>query len=830
MSGSIVICEKPSQAKALRAALGSRFGDVFPAVGHILTLKEPDEVRQEWADGWSAGLLWPGKFYEKKAVADTRKYLTAIQQAAKGASQIIIATDCDREGQLIGDEIVEFIGFRGKVLRAIFNAEDPKSLQDSFAKLKPNSEFRGLYMSGQAREQADQTSNLSLTRTATVTLKEPGSKGAIGIGRVKTPVLGIVCKRELEIQNFTPQDMFEVDAETKVAAGTLTLTCNKLPNSLVKEQEKAAGDEVEDEEELNSDEAALAEQESTRGKIMDRRVADALIQAATGYSGPIKSKAERKKQAPPKLFDLTALQSTCSSRFGWSGEKTLNVAQSLYSERTMITYPRGEAKHLPENNIADVPKIVDALMQIGKYERYSTLIAKPEIRRGKSGHFSDKALEGLSHYAIIPNVNTAHQFASLVPRLTEDEAKMWDVVVRQYLAAIAPDYEYRQTTVWMDVPFKGHNFDFRATGRVPLVPGWKAILGGAGSSVKESDEDKEMVDVKNGETANILSCVIRTVTTRPPARYTEGALIKVMQEAWRLVEEPQMRARLKEAKGIGTPATRGDVVTGLIKQGQIVMKGKALQPSEGGMQLYQTLMQVCPNVVDPARTALWETIFDSVEKGKMTAEDAVKKILIETQREIDNIVSKGGAVRIAIGGKSKPTPKMVDLAKKVAERKGITLPRGVSTDSIACRKFLEEHLPPRDPNAPQGEYPPSEKQLAFAKRIAEETKSEIPADGLKSAKVLSTWIDSMTSKMPARGPSEKQLAFAKKLAEEKGVDLPTDVSTDGKACSAFIDMMMNAAGGGGSKTASKSGGKSGGSYAGKGGPAKPAPAGYRKKA
>jgi DNA topoisomerase III len=793
MTRSVVICEKPSQARALRAALGSRYGEILPAVGHLLTLKEPDDVREDWKT-WSSELLWPGKFYEKKVQPNTKKYFDAIKSALRDADQVIVATDCDREGQLIGDEIVEFIGFRGKVMRAIFNAEDPKSLQDSFARLKPNSEFRGLYMSGQAREQADQTSNLSLTRTATVTLKAPGTKGAIGIGRVKTPVLGIVCKRELEIENFKPQDMFEIDALVEVKSGRLTLSCTKLPATLLKEQ--AAELEDEEAEELGEDDAALAEAESMKGRIQDRRIADGLVAAVRGHKGPLASKAERRKQAPPKLFDLTALQSTASARFGWSGEKTLSVAQSLYSERTLITYPRGEAKYLPETNIGDIPKLVPALMRLPSYAAHADLLKQPVIRKGKSGHFSDKALEGMSHYAIIPNVNTADTFSRVVPLLTPDESRLFDVIVRQYLAAIAPDHEYRQTTVDMDFPWRGHDWGFRASGRVPLVPGWKAILGRDGGP--KADEEPELPEVKNGETGEVVDSAIRTVTTRPPARYTEGSLIRVMQEAWRLVDEPKLRERLKEAKGIGTPATRGDVVKGLVQQGQIVQKGKSLMPTEGGMKLYKVLADVCPNVIDPGRTAVWETIFDMVEKGKISAEDAVAKILDATRKEIDTISRNASAAQISIGKSGKPSEKMAAAAKMIADRKGIKIPRGALGDAALCRAFLDEHMPKREPGSPgAASGAPSDKQIAFAKTIAERIGSEVPKEAMAGSRELSAWIDEAQKLAPPRPPSEKQLAFAERLAEEKGKEIPDAVKRDMRACSSFIDEMM----GGSSKAA-----------------------------
>ncbi|MCE6959249.1 recombinase RmuC [Cereibacter sphaeroides] len=792
MAKSVVICEKPSQARALKAALGTRYGEILPACGHLLTLKEPDDVREDWKT-WSAGLLWPGRFYEKKVIPDTRKYLDAIRAALRDAERVIVATDCDREGQLIGDEIVEFLGFRGETLRAIFNAEDPKSLQEAFGRLRPDREYRGLYDSGQAREQADQVTNLSLTRTATVTLKEPGAKGAIGIGRVKTPVLGIVCKRELEILNFKPQDLYEIDAGVKVTAGHLMLTCARLPASLMKEQDGAQAEE--EKEELAEDDAALEEVEPLRGKIQDKALAEGLKTAVIGYKGPVRSRAERRKQAPPKLFDLTALQSTASARFGWSGDKTLDVAQKLYSERTLITYPRGEAKYLPENNIGDIPKLVPALLKLPDYGQHAPLLREPVVRKGKSGHFSDKALEGLSHYAIIPNVNTSDSFSRVVPQLSPDEARLFDLIVRQYLAALAPDHEYRQTTVWMPFAWRGHEWDFRASGRVPLVAGWKAIFGAGG---KGEDDEPELPAVKDGETGEVLTAKLSTVTTKPPARYTEGSLIRVMQEAWRLVDDPALRERLKEAKGIGTPATRGDVVKGLLQQGQIVRKAKSLMPTEGGLQLYKVLMEVCPNVVDPGRTAIWETLFDRVEKKQMSSQDAVAKILQSAQAEIERISRNAGAARISIGKAGKPSEKMAAAAKTIAERKKIPLPKGALTDATVCRRFLEEHLPKREDGAAGGgPVAPSEKQVALAESLAQRLGRRIPEAARASSRELSAWIDEAMKAAPPRPPSEKQLALAERLAEEKGVDLPPAARTDMKACSAFIDAHMTGSRGGG---------------------------------
>lgn len=782
---SLVICEKPSQARSIRAAVGSQYGEVLSAVGHILTLKEPNEVREEWAGAWAPGLLWPGGFYEKKVSPQTKQYFDAIKKAARTATEILIATDCDREGQLIGGEIVEFLNFQGKVYRVIFNAEDPKSLREAFAKKRPNEEFRGLYDAGRAREQADQASNLSLTRTATVILKAPGSKGAIGIGRVKSPVLGIVCKREDEIINFKPQDYFEVDASVTAPSGSVTLSCARLPASLLREQDGARED---DEEELDENDAALEEVEPLRGKILKREIADALATAVKGASGPLRAKAERKRQGPPKLFDLTALQSAASAKFGWAGDKTLSVAQKLYSDRTLITYPRGEAKHLPENNIADVPALTGALLGLQDYRGHARLLASPVIRKGASGHFSDKALEGFSHYAIIPNANTVSTFGRIVPMLDGDESRLFDLIARQYLAAMSPDHEYRQTTIEMDHDWKGHTWTFRTSGRVPLVPGWKEILGGGGN---KNDDAPELPPIKDGETGQVTNCKVRAVTTKPPARYTEGSLIRVMQEAWRLVPPGQLRDRLREAKGIGTPATRGEVVKGLKRQDQIVEKGKSIMPTPGGMALWRMLNEFCPNIVDPGRTALWETLFDAVEKQKITPEQAVQKILGETVKEIDAIVARKGDASIEMGKASKPTDKMVALARSIAERKNIQLPRGVTTDSAKCRAFLDEHMPPRaEGEGPRTAGAPGEKQLAFARSIAERSGVPLPEAATKDARSLSAWIDKTKGSAPPRAPTDKQLGLARRLAEENDIDLPANAQTDMTACSAFIDKHM----------------------------------------
>ncbi|NUB17325.1 DNA topoisomerase III, partial [Azospirillum brasilense] len=232
---TLIITEKSSQAKDLRAALGDRYGRILPAEGHLLRLAEPDEVNPDWKR-WAPTLLKPDGLYPTKPDSGGNKTakLAAIKAALKGCDQVILATDCDREGQLIGQEILEHLGFRGRVQRALFTAQDPKTIRDAFAKLKPNNELRPLYEAAVARQQADQIFNLSLTRTATKTLLAPGTRGVIGIGRVKTPTLSIVCLRELGIRNFKPEDYFEAGGTATAPGGSFLVRPAPPPQARAK--------------------------------------------------------------------------------------------------------------------------------------------------------------------------------------------------------------------------------------------------------------------------------------------------------------------------------------------------------------------------------------------------------------------------------------------------------------------------------------------------------------------------------------------------------------------------------------------------------------------
>ena len=716
MTEQIVITEKSSQAKDVRAAVGSRYGSVLPAEGHLLDLCEPEDANPAWKR-WSTDLLKPEGLYGTKPATGGNKAakLKAIRAALRTAKRVWLATDCDREGQLIGQEILEHCGYRGEVMRVMFTAQDPKTIRDAFGRARPNAEHAPLYAAAVARRQADQIYNLSLTRTATVTLGR-GTKGVIGVGRVKTPTLAIACKRELEIRDFVPVPYFEVVSAAQVEAGAFRM------------------------------------RHAPKDRILKRVDAEAVVATALDFAGPLGVRVEDKRQRPPRLHDLPSLQKLCSARFGWSASRTLEVAQELYdgAGKKVLTYPRAEVRYLPENAIADVPKIVAGL-RAGKAYAAVPVPSPPVIRKGRNGGFHDKGLEGASHHAVIPNVNTISDLGEIWPRLSGDEKKLFDAVARSYLASVMPDYRYRQTTVTLDV----RGFGFRAAGRQPIEAGWRDAFPDWRPAEEKGEEAQALPVLRDGETARLRDPEIEDKETRPPPRYKEGTLIEAMQNAWRFVEDEALRDRLKEAKGIGTPATRGEIIAGLKKQGFLTVREKNIVPSDRGLALFGVLERADPALVDPGVTAELECLLDDVVLGKQEMTVAIDAVCDAARRIIGRLgEGAAGGTAVALGdasggysGKDRPpTAAMKRFAASIAKRKGIKPPAGYTKSAPVCRQFLDRHAPARAAGGTAstgatGTRAPSAAQLSFAEAIARDRGIAVPDEVRASAAATSKWID-----------------------------------------------------------------------------------------
>ena len=665
MTDQIVITEKTSQAKDVRAAVGNRFGAVLPAEGHLFDLVEPDEAVPDWKR-WTPVLLRPEGLYATKPASGGNKAskLKAIRDALRHAKRVWLATDCDREGQLIGQEILEHYNYRGAVMRVIFTAQDPQTIRDAFAHAKPNAEYARLYAAAVARRQADQIYNLSLTRTATVTLAR-GARTVIGVGRVKTPTLAIVCKRELEIRTFVPQTYFEVVATAQAEGGQLRM------------------------------------RHAPKDRILERSEAEAIAAVAEGFTGPLAVRVEDKRQGPPRLHDLPSLQKLCGSRFGWSAARTLEVAQELYDGqgKKVITYPRAETRYLPESLIPDVPQIVAGL-RVGRAFSEIPVPEGPVIRRGASGTFYDKGLAGASHHAVIPTIPTVAGLREVWSRLSGDERRLFDVIARSYLAAMMPDFRYRQTTITLDVG--GHVF--RAAGRQPLDLGWRAAFPDWRLADEQGEEAQLLPVLRHGEMALLRDAAVEDKETRPPPRYNEGTLIEAMQNAWRFVLDEALQERLKEAKGIGTPATRAEIIRGLKAQDFLTADGKHIVPTERGLSLFAVLERADPALVDPGVTAWLELLLDEVLTGQQEMMGAIDAVCVQASRIIGRLQEGAPSGDAALlsgvvqgrGTDRPPTPAMKRFVDSLARQKGLRSPRGYTISSVACRAFLDQHASRKD--------------------------------------------------------------------------------------------------------------------------------------
>ena len=403
-------------------------------------------------------------------------------------------------------------------------------------------------------------------------------------------------------------------------------------------------------------------------------------------------------------------------------------------------------RYLPASLISDVPRIVAGL-RVGQSFSTIPMPEPPVIRKGASGTFYDKGLEGASHHAVIPNFNAIEKLPEVWPRLSSDEKKLFDVIARAYLAALMPDFRYRQTTATLDV----RGFEFRAAGRQPIDLGWRAAFP-EWQPADEKGDEALLPPLRNGETAQLQDPKIEDKETRPPPRYNEGTLIEAMQNAWRFVDDEVLRERLKEAKGIGTPATRAEIIGGLKRQGFLIAQGKHIVPTEAGLSLFGILKQADPALVDPGVTAQLECLLDDVVVGKQEMVGAIDSVCDVAQRIIGKLI-EGAAIEgppllgAAVGNGAAaypPTPAIKRFADSLARKNGIKPPPGYKTSISICGAFLKQHAPHKVDGETAGRLDPkpaSPAQLLYAAKIALGKGAVVPDEAKANSTAMAAWID-----------------------------------------------------------------------------------------
>ncbi len=698
---------------------------------------------------------------------------------------MIVATDLGREGHLIAMQILEHANFRGTVKRASFNAEDPGTLQAAFADLRPIDEFAGLLHAGKARQQADQICNLTLTRAATVHLTPKGS-GALGLGRVRTPTLAIICRREQEIIDFTPETSWVIEARISTEAGGFTATCRQAPG--------------------------------IEGPILERSAAEEISSAVENWAGRLSAERKPGKQGPPAPHDLAALQAAAARRFRWPARKTLEIAQSLYSDLKLITYPRVDARVLPAAMAADAPELRGAVCRILGGEPGEPVLRIGHTRRH---HFSDNRMDGHEHHAIVPNINTAPGMARLWDQAGGDQRKLAEIIFRRYAALTDADWSFTTLSLSFEADAAGGRAMFEAAGRTTTDAGWTRWERPPPDKPADGRKAGESLPaVADDDQGHCTGAGPAERKTRPPPRYSDGTIITAMKDAWRFLGEGQLRDRLKEAGGIGRPATRDQVVETLVRQGQLAREKGRLKPTEAGMELWRLLARRAPGLVDPGMTAAWEAEFDRliaapgqdwmklVDRLAAEAQKAVAGILDEEKNTLAGLERgrhrpRGPRRGKPDGGAGPATGKQIAFLRKLAGERGEKpdeekiAAMSAAAASAEIERLLAAGRSNGGTGGEGGSGKASGKQLDFIRKLAAERGMAVDEAGLEamSHAGASAEIERlMAISRPGGGrnggdqaPTPGRFEFARDLAERHGIELPEECRTDWRRTKAFID-------------------------------------------
>ena len=625
----LFITEKPSVAKAIAACLPSpqQKGEgsitcgndvVTWCFGHLMEQVPPEaynDAFKKWA--WDTLPIVP-KAWKLEVKLDAKKQFATIKALLKTASEVVNAGDADREGEMLVREVLDECGYQGPLKRLWLSAMDDASVRKALAFLKDGHAFDGLYASAVARSRADWLVGMNLSRAYTLAARSAGHDGVISVGRVQTPTLALIVRRDAEIDNFKPRDYFTITANFRHAAGSFAAT-------------------------WQATEAATGLDEE--GRLIDPSLAKSIVAKISGQPARIAGFEQKAcKQSPPLPFSLSALQQACSAKFGMSAQQVLDIAQALYETHKVATYPRTNCGYLPESMYQETPKILAALQSMG----FAGAAGADPARRSEA--FDDKKIS--AHHGIIPTGQSVD-----LAKISEAERKVFDLIARHYLAQFFPDFTYQQTAV--DVTCVGESF--RASGRVPIAQGWKALLGQTDEEQEEGSESQALPAMTEGDSAQCESAIFEAKKTKAPARFTDGTLIAAMTNIHRFVTDPEIKKRLKEAQGIGTEATRAGIIETLLDRNFIEKKGKHLVSTPTGKSVIKALGNC--DATDPGMTALFEQALSQVEAGATTMDHFLQVQINRVAKQID-------VAKVARFDVPEAAHKCPQCAKPLRQRKG----------------------------------------------------------------------------------------------------------------------------------------------------------------
>jgi DNA topoisomerase III len=609
MSKTLVIAEKPSVGRDLSAALPGSYkqsrdkthlvGDDYVitwAVGHLVGLAAPDEYDPKFKRWRFADLpILPSTFKLVPNDERSKKQLQAIHRLIRSDEIDLIVNACDagREGELIFAYVYQTAGVQKPVKRLWLNSMTRKAIQDAFADLRDGAEMEKLEAAARSRSEADWVVGMNATRAASIRLRA-AFDGAVSLGRVQTPTLALVARREEEIRAFKPEPYWLVEAAFE-ATGPRAYRGRYLGGKRISEQDAAR-----------------------------------IVEEVTGRDGEIaKIDKKQERERPQLLYDLTSLQRHANTLYGFSARRTLAAAQKLYEDHKAITYPRTNSRYLPSDQIPEIRPTAELVGRNAPYAaaaRYVTSLAELPLGRVVNDARVD------DHHALIPT-KAEHQLEKMGP----DEQKVYDLVAKRFLAIFHPEAVYERTRIETVV----NEHVFRTSGRLLLEAGWKAVYGEEVQSSQTADDDsggdQVLPRLDQGEPVATRSVESIRKETQPPRRFTEASLLAAMETAGKDIEDAELREAMKDS-GIGTPATRASIIERLIDVGYIEREGRALHATEKGVQVVR-LLGAHP-LTSAELTGDWERRLADIEQGSDSRPafmGDIARFATETVQELDKL-------------------------------------------------------------------------------------------------------------------------------------------------------------------------------------------------
>jgi DNA topoisomerase-3 len=636
----LYIAEKPSLGRAIADVLPKphKKGDGFITaangdcvswcIGHLLEQAEPDAYDDAFKSWKLEHLPIVPQTWKLMPKTKTRSQLTVLRKLVKQASAIINAGDPDREGQLLVDEVIAYLGVKGdklnQVQRLLISDLNPQAVKRALGQLRSNREFIPLSTSALARSRADWLYGMNMTRAYTIQGRKVGYQGVLSVGRVQTPLLGLVVRRDDEIANFKPKSFYEVLAH---------LVTDQQQTFTAKWQPSEACQPYMDED----------------GRVLAKGLAENVVARINGQPAQVtKLEAKDKRQNPPLPYSLSALQIDAAKRFGLSAKEVLDTCQSLYERHKLITYPRSDSRYLPKEQHALAPKVLDAVLKGA-----AALVDGCEAPNAKlkSKAWDDSKVD--AHHAIIPTEKVAN-----LSSLSSNEAKLYQHVARQYLAQFYPAYMYAETAV--EVTIAGGLFTTKA--RQDKSLGWKQLYKRA-TTVNQASSDSSSTSSDNDDTVQSLPPLVKgqilqcergellEKMTQAPKHFTDATLLGAMTGISRYVTNSDIKKILKETDGLGTEATRAGIIELLFKRGYLVRQGKSILATPVGVGLIRSLPE---SATTPDMTALWENSLDAISQKRLKYDAFMQPLL----SQLDNLITQASSqLPSALQGVASSAPK-----------------------------------------------------------------------------------------------------------------------------------------------------------------------------